>query len=63
MIYDNSKYFSCYSPNLKKYLEGNGFEIINSFINFKTEKICWIFEKTDELSKFLTIWTNNKIHS
>lgn len=45
MKYEKEKYFSCYSPNLKEYLERNGFEPITSFVHIRENKTCWVFEK------------------
>lgn len=61
MKYDNNeKYFSCYSPKLKDFLEEFGFEPIEIFTHLKTNKICWVFEKTDSLGLYLERWTKNK---
>jgi hypothetical protein len=60
MKYSNDKYFSCYSPNLKEYLVSNGFEVKSQFVNVHTSKTCWIFDRTDSLSVYLTQWTKNK---
>lgn len=56
MKYEKEKYFSCYSPNLKEYLERNGFKPITSFVH----KTCWVFEKVPELSIYLEQWTRNR---
>lgn len=45
MKYEKEKYFSCYSPNLKEYLERNGFKPITSFVHIRENKTCWVFEK------------------
>lgn len=60
MVYDNIKYFSCYSPNLMEHLVDNGFIIIKEFVHFKTTKTCWVFERTNHLSEHLVEWTQNK---
>ena len=57
---DRTKYFSCYSPNLKDYLIRNGFEFIYSFTHTRENKVCWVFNKTEELSVYLEQWTKNK---
>lgn len=60
MKYEKEKYFSCYSPNLKEYLEINGFEPITSFVHIRENKTCWVFEKVPELSIYLEQWTRNR---
>lgn len=49
-----------YSPNLKEYLERNGFEPITSFVHIRENKTCWVFEKVPELSIYLEQWTRNR---
>lgn len=60
MIYGREEYFSCYSPNLKDYLEMNGFNVENSFVHYRENKICWVFKRTPELSVYLEQWSNNR---
>jgi hypothetical protein len=60
MRYSKEEYFSCYSPNLKEYLELNGFSVKTSFIHVRENKTCWIFERTPDLAVFLEQWTRNK---
>lgn len=60
MKYSKEEYFSCYSPNLKEYLERNGFEPITSFVHIRENKTCWVFEKVPELSVYLEQWTRNR---
>lgn len=60
MIYSKEKYFSCYSPNLKAYLELNGFVVIHTFIHVRENKTCWVFDRTPELSVYLEQWSKNK---
>ena len=60
MKYAKEEYFSCYSPNLKEYLELNGFVVKKSFVHIRENKTCWVFDRTPELSVYLEQWTNNK---
>lgn len=60
MRYLKEKYFSCYSPNLKDYLVSNGFEVKCQFVNLHTNKTCWIFNRTENLSIYLVQWTKNR---
>ena len=50
-----SRYFYCYSYNLKCFLIENGQRFITSSINKKTNKKFWIFEGTTELNELLSI--------
>ena len=45
MKFEKEKYFSCYSPKLKEFLEEFDFEPIEVFKNINTGKTCWVFEK------------------
>ena len=60
MIYEKDKYFSCYSPNLKEYLINNGFEVKYQFVNVHNDKTCWVFDRNDTISIYLTQWAKNK---
>lgn len=60
MKFSKEKYFSCYSPNLKEYLELNGFSVETSFVHVREKKTCWIFNRTPELSVYLEQWSNNR---
>lgn len=60
MKYDNETYFSCYSPNLKEFLEDNGFEIIKKFVHIKKDTTCWVFKRDERLSLFLAQWSKNR---
>lgn len=58
----NVKKYTCGSPNLCKFLEKNGLKYIHSYKLSKEKKnrTMWVFVMTDELSKLLTQWSNNK---
>lgn len=60
MKYSKELYFSCYSPNLKEYLELNGFVVIARFVHIRENKTCWVFNRTSELSVYLEQWSNNR---
>ena len=74
MKYDNETYFSCYSPNLKEFLEDigivgicpvllvedNGFEVIKKFVHIKKDTTCWVFKRDERLSLFLSQWSKNR---
>ena len=63
MKYEKEKYFSCYSPKLKEFLEEFDFEPIEVFKNLNTGKTCWVYEKNDKLGIYLTTWTKNKANN
>lgn len=52
--------YNCGSPNLRKFLEENGLDYISDYKLKRNNKTIWQFLKCDELSKLLTIWSNNK---
>lgn len=60
MKFNNSEYFSCYSPKLKEYLDDFDFEPIEVFVHLKTGKTCWVYRKTEKLIPYLETWTKNK---
>ena len=60
MKYDNETYFSCYSPNLKEFLEDNGFEVIKKFVHIKKDTTCWVFKRDERLTLFLSQWSKNR---
>lgn len=54
------RYYKCYSINLLRFIRVHGIKPISSGINSKTQRRFWIFVLDDELSRILTIWSNNK---
>ena len=56
---DKKKLYPCFSPNLRKFLEDHGIAPIKTAIH-ENSKTIWFFIVTDEVSKLLTEWTNNK---
>ena len=56
------KKYTCGSPNLCRFLEQNGLSPVDSYKLNKEKKnrTMWVFIMTDELSKLLTQWSNNK---
>lgn len=52
--------YSCYSPKLHEFLDEFGIEPFDEFTNIKTKKKCWVYKKDEQLSVFLSQWTNNK---
>ena len=56
----NVKKYTCGSPNLCKFLEKNGMKAVYSYKLERNNRTMWVFIMTDELSKLLTQWSNNK---
>lgn len=57
MKYSTATTFHCYSPQLRDFLESNGMEVCyKPFKHVRTGKICWCFEKTEELNQLLQEW-------
>ncbi|MDP4132745.1 MAG: DUF5659 domain-containing protein [Bacillota bacterium] len=56
----SDKYYKCYSIKLNEFLKSNNLKTIKEVRNPKTDKIAFIYEKTNQLDELLTIWTNNK---
>lgn len=56
------KKYTCGSPNLNRFLEQHGIKSVYSYQlgEEKRHKTMWVFIMTDELSKLLTQWSNNK---
>ena len=59
---DNVKKYICGSPNLCKFIEQNGIKHVYSYQLSKerNNRTMWVFIMTEELSKLLTQWSNNK---
>lgn len=60
MKFPREEYFSCYSPNLRDYLELNGFIPVRIFRHARENKTCWVFDRTPELSVYLEQWSENR---
>lgn len=54
------KYFYCYSNNLCRFFLNNGVKYIADSINHNTGKKFWVFESSDEVTRLLIEWRNNK---
>lgn len=56
--YDNSIYYSCYSPFVKSSLDIEniqyiGFPSSETFIHSKTKRRCWVYIRTENLNRHL----------
>jgi len=54
------KTYSCGSPPLKDFLEKNGIVPIYKYTHNISKRTIWIFVECDDLSKCLTMWSNNR---
>lgn len=54
------RYYKCYSYPLKNFIEAHGIYPISSGVNPRTNKVFNLFVMTDELSRILHNWSNNK---
>jgi len=57
---ENKKLYTCYSINLFHFLKANGFYYLFKEFNEATNKYYWVFEKTPELRKALSIWSKQR---
>lgn len=55
-----SKYFYCYSSNMKKFFCDNGLRYVLYSIHKKTKKPFWVFESGDKVTELLEKWRLNK---
>ena len=55
----DSKYFYCYSTNLKKFFCDNGLRYITRSVHEKTKKPFWVFESSDQVTLLLNRWKKN----
>ena len=55
-----SKYFYCYSWNLKEFLRSNKEESIVTGIHPNTNKKYWVFERNKNIDKLLDEWRLRK---
>ena len=58
-VFDKQDVFKCYSLNLAKFLCDKEIVYIKRGVNTFTNKVFYIFLKTDELCEALEYWKNN----
>lgn len=54
------EWFKCYSYPLKNFIEAHNIYPISSGVHPRTSKVYHLFTMTDELSRILHNWSNNK---
>jgi hypothetical protein len=55
-----SKYFYCYSWNLKNFFLDNNIPMVMYSKNPTTNKMFWVFENSSTITELLTIWRSRK---
>lgn len=56
--YPIEQYYPCYSPRVLSHLLQNGFEPHATFLNIKTLKTCYVFEKNDIINGYIAEVSN-----
>lgn len=54
------QFYKCFSYNLKRFIEIHGIKALSSGVHPTTHKKYFVYEVDEELSRVLTIWTQNK---
>ena len=52
-----NKLYCCYSLNLRNYLYENGLKYELAALNPNSQKLFWVYIKTDKLDELLTKWS------
>lgn len=55
-----SKYFYCYSWNLKEFLLDNKVPMVMHSKNINTNKTFWVFENSSKITELLNTWRLRK---
>ena len=53
-------YFYCYNPRLRKFLGQNGLRWNRSDVHYHTGRTFWIFERNEELSRLIDLYSEEK---
>ena len=56
----NVQLYTCYSLNLRNYLNDNGLKYKLAARNPNSNKLFWVYVKDEELNKLLSKWDSNK---
>ena len=54
-----TKYYKCFSFNLKRFLSANGVKYMSKGTH-ENGNTFYVYKVTEELSRLLTIWSDNK---
>lgn len=56
----NSKLYCCYSLNLRKFLGSKGLRYELAALNPNSQKLFWVYMRTEQLDKLLDEWSAKK---
>ena len=56
----NDKYFFCYNINLADYLMNNGIQVVTKARAISSDKVFWMFERSDELDVAINEYKRQK---
>ena len=56
----NDKYFFCYNINLADYLMDNGIQVVTKARAISSDKVFWMFERSDELDVAINEYKRRK---
>lgn len=56
----NSKLYCCYSLNLRKFLESKGLRYELAALNPNSQKLFWVYMRTEQLDSLLDEWSAKK---
>lgn len=57
---DNNILYVCYSPNLNKFLKGNGLRYEIGGKHIETNKPFWVYVRNEKLNSLLKVWSSRK---
>lgn len=57
---DLGQKYECYSKKLYGFLVMRGFRYERSFKHNETQRVCWVYDMTPELSAALIDWKKNR---
>lgn len=57
-LYPTELYYPCYSPRVLSHLLQNGFQPHATFLNIKTLKTCYVFEKNNNINECIAEVSN-----
>ena len=57
---DDIQLYTCYSLNLRNYLNDNGLKYKLAARNPNSNKLFWVYIKDEQLNYLLTRWNNKK---
>lgn len=55
---ENVRLYCCYSLQLRNFLKDNGLKYSLAGLNPNTNKLFWVYIRSDKLDSLLTEWSN-----